>query len=122
MEKKNLTPSEKGRKTKLSKKSVEELVNIIFRKDDVERKLRSTLNECTNTIKKVTEAHEEVASKYTSARAALLANKTALSETRTECNRFRVEVEDLLEINTWFKRIMLIEFSVIIVLLILVVI
>lgn len=121
MEKKNLTPSEKGRKTKLSKKSVEELVNIIFRKDDVERKLRSTLNECTNTIKKVTEAHEEVASKYTSARAALLANKTALSETRTECNRFKVEVEDLLEINTWFKRIMLGEFIVIIVLLILVV-
>lgn len=118
MEKKNLTPSEKGRKTKLSKKSVEELVNIIFRKDDVERKLRSTLNECTNTIKKVTEAHEEVASKYTSTRAALLANKTALSETRTECNRFKVEVEDLLEINTWFKRIMLGEFIVIIVLLI----
>jgi hypothetical protein len=34
---KELSTSEKSRKTKLSKKSVEELVNIILRKDDVER-------------------------------------------------------------------------------------
>ena len=35
---KELSSSEKSRKTKLSKKSVEELVNIILRKDDVERR------------------------------------------------------------------------------------
>ena len=35
---KELSTSEKSRKTKLSKKSVEELVNIIIRKDDVERR------------------------------------------------------------------------------------
>ena len=35
---KELSTSEKSRKTKLSKKSVEELVNIILRKDDVERR------------------------------------------------------------------------------------
>ena len=33
---KELSTAEKSRKTKLSKKSVEELVNIILRKDDVE--------------------------------------------------------------------------------------
>lgn len=35
---KELSIAEKSRKTKLSKKSVEELVNIILRKDDVERR------------------------------------------------------------------------------------
>ena len=35
---KELSTSEKSRKTKLSKKSIEELVNIILRKDDVERR------------------------------------------------------------------------------------
>ena len=35
---KELSTSEKSRKTKLSKKNVEELVNIILRKDDVERR------------------------------------------------------------------------------------
>lgn len=35
---KELSAAEKSRKTKLSKKSVEELVNIILRKDDVERR------------------------------------------------------------------------------------
>ena len=35
---KELSAAEKSRKTKLSKKSIEELVNIILRKDDVERR------------------------------------------------------------------------------------
>ena len=35
---KELSTAEKSRKTKLSKKSVEELVNIVLRKDDVERR------------------------------------------------------------------------------------
>lgn len=35
---KELSTAEKSRKTKLSKKSIEELVNIILRKDDVERR------------------------------------------------------------------------------------
>lgn len=35
---KELSTAEKSRKTKLSKKSVDELVNIVLRKDDVERR------------------------------------------------------------------------------------
>lgn len=38
MKEKELSSANKCRRTKLSKKSVEELVNIIIRKDDVERK------------------------------------------------------------------------------------
>lgn len=37
-------PQVKGRQTKLSKKSSEELIEIILRKDDTERKLTSQLN------------------------------------------------------------------------------
>ena len=38
MKEKELSVAEKTRKTKLSKKSVDEFVNIILRKDDIERK------------------------------------------------------------------------------------
>lgn len=38
MKEKELSVAEKTRKTKLSKKSIDELVNIILRKDDIERK------------------------------------------------------------------------------------
>lgn len=38
MKEKELSVAEKSRKTKLSKKSIDELVNIILRKDDIERK------------------------------------------------------------------------------------
>lgn len=44
MKEKELSPSDKSRKTKLSKKSVEELVGIILRKDDTERKLNKTID------------------------------------------------------------------------------
>lgn len=38
MKEKELSVAEKTRKTKLSKKSIDELVNIILRKDNIERK------------------------------------------------------------------------------------
>lgn len=44
MKERELSPSDKSRKTKLSKKSVEELVCIILRKDDTERKLNKTID------------------------------------------------------------------------------
>lgn len=42
---KELTSAEKARKTKLSNKSIDELVEIVFRKDNVEKKLQR-LNKC----------------------------------------------------------------------------
>lgn len=44
MKERELSPSDKSRKTKLSKKNVEELVGIILRKDDTERKLNKTID------------------------------------------------------------------------------
>ena len=43
MKEKELSATDKCRRTKLSKKTVEELVNIILRKDDVERKSSKTI-------------------------------------------------------------------------------
>lgn len=43
MKEKELSDTDKCRRIKLSKKSVEELVNIVLRKDDVERKSSKTI-------------------------------------------------------------------------------
>lgn len=43
MKEKKLSSTDKCRRTKLSKKSVEELVNIVLRKDDVERRHNKTI-------------------------------------------------------------------------------
>lgn len=50
MAKNEMSPSKKGRVTKLSNKSVNELVNIILRKDDIEHKQTSRINELQNSI------------------------------------------------------------------------
>jgi uncharacterized coiled-coil protein SlyX len=44
MKEKELSSADKCRRTKLRKKSIDELVNIILRKDDVERKLSKTID------------------------------------------------------------------------------
>lgn len=44
MKEKELSSADKCRRTKLRKKSIDELVNIIFRKDDVERKSSKTID------------------------------------------------------------------------------
>ena len=44
MKEKELSSADKCRRTKLHKKSVDELVNIILRKDDVERKSSKTID------------------------------------------------------------------------------
>lgn len=45
---KELSSTDKRRKTTLRKKSVEELVNIVLRKDDVERKLQKSIDTFKN--------------------------------------------------------------------------
>lgn len=52
---KELSSANKCRRTKLSKKSVEELVNIILRKDDTERKSSKTID----TYKKLQVTNEK---------------------------------------------------------------
>ena len=44
MKEKELSSTDKRRRTTLRKKSVEELVNIILRKDDIERRLSKTVD------------------------------------------------------------------------------
>lgn len=55
MKEKELSSADKCRRTKLSKKNVEELVGIILRKDDTERKLSKTID----TYKKLQVTNEK---------------------------------------------------------------
>lgn len=55
MKEKELSANDKRRRTTLRKKSIEELVNIILRKDDVERRL----NKSVNTFKKLQVTNEK---------------------------------------------------------------
>lgn len=62
MKEKELSVAEKTRKTKLSKKSIDELVNIILRKDDIERKnnkLIKYLKITIDSLEKKTKGLEE---------------------------------------------------------------
>ena len=52
---KELSSTDKRRRTTLRKKSVEELVSIILRKDDTERKLQKTIE----TLKKLQEINDK---------------------------------------------------------------
>lgn len=55
MKEKELSSADKCRRTKLRKKSVDELVDIILRKDDVERRL----NKSVDTFKKLQVTNEK---------------------------------------------------------------
>lgn len=48
MKEKELSSNDKRRRTTLRKKSIEELVNIVLRKDDVERKLQKSIDTFKN--------------------------------------------------------------------------
>lgn len=67
MKEKELSVAEKTRKTKLSKKSIDELVNIILRKDDIERKnnklikyLKITIDSLEKKIKGLEEDYQKL--------------------------------------------------------------
>lgn len=69
--KKELTSAEKSRVTKLSKKSNEELVNIIIRKDDVERRkdkliacLKTNISGLENKISSIQQNLKNVETEY----------------------------------------------------------
>lgn len=55
MKEKELSVNDKRRRTTLRKKSIEELVNIILRKDDIERRL----NKSVDTFKKLQITNEK---------------------------------------------------------------
>lgn len=56
MKEKELSSTDKRRRTTLRKKSVDELVNIVLRKDDIERKASKTID----TFKKLQVTNEKI--------------------------------------------------------------
>ena len=100
MKEKELSSADKCRRTKLRKKSVEELVNIILRKDDVERRLSKSVDtfkklQVTNekrieTLKDSLDMSEEIQSNQEKTIAALnatIVNKNKSIETLENHNK-----------------------------------
>ena len=100
MKEKELSSADKCRRTKLRKKSVDELVNIILRKDDVERKssktidtykkLQLTSEKRIETLKDSLSKSEEIQSNQEKTIYSLnttLSNKTTIIATLEENNK-----------------------------------
>ena len=100
MKEKELSSADKCRRTKLRKKSIDELVNIVLRKDDVERKssktidtfrkLQLTSEKRIETLKDSLSKSEEIQSNQEKTIAALNAtinNKNKSIETLEEHNK-----------------------------------
>lgn len=110
MKEKELSSADKCRRTKLCKKSIEELVNIVLRKDDIERKLSKSVttfkklqeinNKRINTLQVSLDMSEEIQSNQDKTIVALNAtinNKNKSIETLEEHNKAlygRIEVLD----------------------------
>lgn len=110
MKEKELSSADKCRRTKLSKKSVEELVNIILRKDDTERKSSKTIDtykklQLTNekrieVLKDSLDKSEEIQSNQEKTIYSLnttLSNKTTTISTLEEHNKSLYGRIDVLE-------------------------
>lgn len=107
---KELSSADKCRRTKLRKKSVDELVNIILRKDDVERKSSKTIDtykklQLTNEkrikiLKDSLDKSEEIQSnqeKFIYSLNTTLSNKTTTISTLEEHNKSLYGRIDVLE-------------------------
>lgn len=74
------TPVIKARETKLSKKSVEELIEIILRKDSVERKLNSQIIALKSEVNELNSKMENAVKDMDGTLSALNENKEKLTE------------------------------------------
>lgn len=93
MKTKNMTPSEKAKKTKLSKKSVEELVAIIFRKDDVEKSLRAKNVEICDKYAELAAEYTNLQEKYSIVREECVKEKNlALKEMQNKMNNLEAKL------------------------------
>ena len=110
---KELSTSEKSRKTKLSKKSVEELVNIILRKDDVERRKDNLIKALKINIqgleKKVESISNDIANienEYNDLQKRNFAVVKAREDFKFEAKSLKTQLEDSeTQINELYKAI-----------------
>ena len=106
MSKNELSPAKKGRVTKLSQKSVDELINIILRKDEVERKLHQKIDSVENEVKKIISANDNLFADYAKVREANV-NKAkeikALKDSLTEKNtRVGILESELINVRDYY--------------------
>lgn len=107
MAKNELSPSKKGRVTKLSQKSVNELVNIILRKDDVERKQTNRINELQNSIASSIKKYCTLDENYQKALSTIESAKKTYVSLLDKYNKLVNNYDKLEEDNTILRKICL---------------
>lgn len=78
---KEITPATKSRSTKLSKKTKEELIEVILRKDSVERKLNEKVENYKTTIE------EKIAK--------IITLKQTIGGLENACGKYKLEIDNL---------------------------
>lgn len=91
---KELSTAEKSRKTKLSKKSVEELVNIILRKDDVERRKDNLIKALKINIQGLEKKVEAISNNITNIETEYNELKRSNFNTIKDNANFKTQLED----------------------------
>jgi hypothetical protein len=99
---KEMTSAEKGRRTKLSQKTVDELIDIIIRKDDIARRnekycntLRINLKALEIKIKDMRNSNIALSTKLASANDAIAESIDKLSDNKDTIDRQKVYISKL---------------------------
>ena len=104
MSKNELSPAKKGRVTKLSQKSVNELINIILRKDDVERKQTVKIDELTKVISSKVSKYCLLDEKYQKMLKKVEDNKKYYENLANTNNSLAEEIDKIKETNQFLYR------------------
>ena len=104
MSKNELSPAKKGRVTKLSQKSVNELINIILRKDDVERKQTVKIDELTKVISSKVSKYCLLDEKYQKMLKKVEDNKKYYENLSNTNNSLAEEINKIKETNQFLYR------------------
>lgn len=91
---KELSAAEKSRKTKLSKKSIEELIDIVLRKDDVERRKDNLIKALKINIQALEKKVEAISNDITNAETEYNELKRSNFNVIKDNANFKTQLED----------------------------
>ena len=91
---KELSAAEKSRKTKLSKKSIEELIDIVLRKDDVERRKDNLIKALKINIQALEKKVEAISNDITNAETEYNELKRSNFNAIKDNANFKTQLED----------------------------
>lgn len=106
----------KARRTSLSKKGIDDLVNIILRKDDVERRSQETIKKLNSLLDEADELNEEKIKKIDNLREEN-DNLKAVSDNLIQCqNYLEYEITRLKDICNFRRKVIIVGLMIIFIL------